>query len=284
MKRLLKLFSIGICFIPMVANATLEAPDYEILWGYIEDNTCGIGSVSGKIELTSYSCVNKPSGEEELIATFTRDDNTLIFENNKSTYNYGGPGEESTITTNGNNEIAVLYSDKYIINGNGSLKIDGLYNSENTLDENNNQLYYVVFNDIDGKQYVVLNEDGTKFLVTSKEDFEAKFASVKEYNEALENIEYDENAYFINPHYHVVPLAITEDWVNNNITTDLKVTYNDDGSVLIGEIKTNIDNETSKNTNDEEKESNSNLNIPIAIGIGAIIGIGITVILFKKRK
>lgn len=72
----------------------------------------------------------------------------------------------------------------------------------------------------------------------------------------------------INPHYH----------------TDLKVTYNDDGSVLIGEIQTNIDNETSKNTNDEEKESNSNLNVPIAIGIGAIIGIGITVILFKKRK
>ena len=130
--------------------------------------------------------------------------------------------------------------------------------------KNNNQLYYVVFNDIDDKQYVVLNEDGTKFLVTSKEDFESKFASVKEYNEALENIEYDENAYFINPHYHVVPLAITEEWVEENITTDLKVTYNDDGSVLIGEIQTNIDNETNENTNNEE-EINSNLNIPRAI-------------------
>ncbi len=88
----------------------------------------------------------------------------------------------------------------------------------------------------------------------------------------------------INPHYHVVPLAITEDWVNNNITTDLKITYNDDSSVLFGEIQTNIDNETNENTNNEKKESNSNLNVPIAIGIGAIIGIGIAVILFKKRK
>lgn len=88
----------------------------------------------------------------------------------------------------------------------------------------------------------------------------------------------------INPHYHVVPLAITEDWVNNNITTDLKITYNDDGSVLFGEIQTNIDNETNENTNNEKKESNSNLNVPIAIGVGAIIGIGIAVILFKKRK
>lgn len=81
--------------------------------------------------------------------------------------------------------------------------------------KNNNQLYYVVFNDIDDKQYIVLNKNGTKFI-------------------------------------------------EENITTDLKVTYNDDGSVLIGEIQTNIDNKTNENTNNEE-EINSNLNIPRAI-------------------
>lgn len=257
-----KVFGVLACAMvlsPMLVKASTAAPDYEIMWGVSERDICGVGSLNDSMTLTSHTCVTNPTTEEVTIGTFTDSKNTFEFAKDQSFYLYGGSENmvvpTSTIVVNGKNAIDLLVDDDYIITGEGSLTVKGIYGTEKTLDEDGNQLYYVIFRDINGAQYKVLDENGDNFLVTSKEDFEAKFEEAKKYNSALEGIEYDSSLYFINPDYHVVPGAITEEWVNSHIKTDKMVTYGEDGSVVFSDNKVLTDeevvfeSETNLNTN-----------------------------------
>ena len=225
-------------------------------------------------------------GEDDVvIGTYTNSTSTFEFKNNANVYLYGNDTLKSTIKVNGSNTIDVIKDGNYVIEGSGQLTIKGLYNYVPSTDEDGNTLYFIVFN-IDGRQYTVKDEDGSKLTVTSKEDFASMFDDVKEYNEWLENIEYNEDEYSLHEDNHMEPNTIDDAWISEHITTDLDVIHNGDGSITFRSsdytAEENIDDDITDASDTNEDAIKSNIVLPIIILASAVLVGGATLLIKRK--
>lgn len=279
------LFICWLILIPMVVCAeTTELTNYEISWGMDDDFICGTSSLDETYDYTNNTC-NDYGEDDVVIGTYTNSTSTFEFENDANVYLYGNDALESTIQVNGSNTIDVIRDGNYVIEGSGELTIKGLYNYVLSTDEDGNQLYFVVFN-IDGRQYTVKDEDGSKLTVTSKEEFASMFDDVKKYNKWLENIEYSEDAYSLYNHYHMEPSFIEDAWIDEHITTDLETIYNNDGSITFRSsdytAEENVDGDINETDDTNEDEIKSNMVVPIIVLASVVLVGGASLILKRK--
>ena len=168
------------------------------------------------------------SENANLVATYTIDD-ILKFENNQTSYLFGGSTNNTNIVVNGNNTINVLMNQKYTITGTGSLTIQYYIVNEQLKDEENNLLYEVFYDTA-----YLKDENGENITVTSKEELATIFDEIKEYNSLVDGT-YDETKATLIPLNEWVNYEIDEAWVKENITTDKDVIYNTDGSVTFSD-------------------------------------------------
>ena len=279
------LFICWLILIPMVVCAeTTELTNYEISWGMDDDFICGTSSLDETYDYTNNTC-NDYGEDDVVIGTYTNSTSTFEFENDANVYLYGNDALESTIQVNGSNTIDVIRDGNYVIEGSGELTIKGLYNYVLSTDEDGNQLYFVVFN-IDGRQYTVKDEDGSKLTVTSKEEFASMFDDVKKYNKWLENIEYREDAYSLYNHYHMEPSFIEDAWIDEHITTDLETIYNNDGSITFRSsdytAEENVDGDINETDDTNEDKIKSNMVVPIIVLASVVLVGGASLILKRK--
>ena len=245
-KKCLAIILAGILMFPIIANASSDSSDYELSYSYDGSKICGIGVDNGEERvLTNLMCSKNTSGDEISIATFIKNANgdTLTLESDADFYLYGGAEDSSTIVVNGNNHINILMDEHFTITGNGSLTIDGLYSSRLAVDEDGNQLYYIVYDDIDGFQHRVVDENGDDVLVVSKEEFEAMYENLKVSNPDMAQIALEDLEYFINSQYEVVPETITEEWIKEHITTEMNIIYNENDSITFSNVGSVLDAE-----------------------------------------
>lgn len=245
-KKCLAIILAGILMFPIIANASSDSSDYELSYSYDGSKICGIGVDNGEERvLTNLMCSKNTSGDEISIATFIKNANgdTLTLESDADFYLYGGAEDSSTIVVNGNNHINILMDEHFTITGNGSLTIDGLYSSRLAVDEDGNQLYYIVYDDIDGFQHRVVDENGDNVLVVSKEEFEAMYENLKASNPDMAQIALEDLEYFINSQYEVVPETITEEWIKEHITTEMNIIYNENDSITFSNVGSVLDAE-----------------------------------------
>lgn len=245
-KKCLAIILAGILMFPIIANASSDSSDYELSYSYDGSKICGIGVDNGEERvLTNLMCSKNTSGDEISIATFIKNTNgdTLTLESDADFYLYGGAEDSSTIVVNGNNHINILMDEHFTITGNGSLTIDGLYSSRLAVDEDGNQLYYIVYDDIDGFQHRVVDENGDDVLVVSKEEFEAMYENLKASNPDMAQIALEDLEYFINSQYEVVPETITEEWIKEHITTEMNIIYNENDSITFSNVGSVLDAE-----------------------------------------
>ena len=275
----------GLILLPSVVYAeTTVLTDYEISWGMDDDYICGTSSLDETYDYTNNTCIDY-GNEDYSIGTYTNSTATFEFENNAGVYLYGNDALRSTIEVNGSNTIDVIRNGNYVIEGSGQLTIKGLYNYVPSFDENGNGLYFVVFN-IDGRQYIVKNEDGSKLTVTTKEEFENIFDEVKEYNVELENIEYSEDDYSLYEDNHMEPITIDEAWINEHISTDLETIYNNDGSITFRssdyQAEETLDSNTGDANDTNEDDIKANMVLPIIIVASAVLVGGATLLIKRK--
>ena len=245
-KKCLAIILAGILMFPIIANASSDSSDYELSYSYDGSKICGIGVDNGEERvLTNLMCSKNTSGDEISIATFIKNANgdTLTLESDADFYLYGGAEYSSTIVVNGKNHINILTDEHFTITGNGSLTIDGLYSSRLAVDEDGNQLYYIVYDDIDGFQHRVVDENGDDVLVVSKEEFEAMYENLKASNPDMAQIALEDLEYFINSQYEVVPETITEEWIKEHITTEMNIIYNENDSITFSNVGSVLDAE-----------------------------------------
>ena len=245
-KKCLAIILAGILMFPIIASASSDSSDYELSYSYDGSKICGIGVDNGEERvLTNLMCSKNTSGDEISIATFIKNANgdTLTLESDADFYLYGGAEDSSTIVVNGNNHINILTDEHFTITGNGSLTIDGLYSSRLAVDEDGNQLYYIVYDDIDGFQHRVVDENGDDVLVVSKEEFEAMYENLKASNPDMAQIALEDLEYFINSQYEVVPETITEEWIKEHITTEMNIIYNENDSITFSNVGSVLDAE-----------------------------------------
>ena len=199
-------------------------------------------------------------------------------------YLYGNDALSSTIKINGSNTIDVIRGGNYTIVGSGELTIKGLYNYVSSTDENGNNLYFVVFN-IDGKQHIVKDKDGSKLTVTTREEFASIFEDVKEYNEWLENVEYSEEEYSLYEDNHMEPTTIDDAWISEHISTDLEIIHNDDGSITFRSSDYANEQNTDNNTGNkltEEDDDKANVIVPIVILASAVLVGGASLVIRRR--
>lgn len=245
-KKCLAIILAGILMFPIIASASSDSSDYELSYSYDGSKICGIGVDNGEERvLTNLMCSKNTSGDEISIATFIKNANgdTLTLESDADFYLYGGAEDSSTIVVNGNNHINILTDEHFTITGNGSLTIDGLYSSRLAVDEDGNQLYYIVYDDIDGFQHRVVDENGDDVLVVSKEEFEAMYENLKASNPDMAQIALEDLEYFINSQHEVVPETITEEWIKEHITTEMNIIYNENDSITFSNVGSVLDAE-----------------------------------------
>lgn len=275
----------SLILLPMVVYAeTTELTDYEISWGMDDDYICGTSSLEETYDYTTNTC-NDYGGDDAVIGTYTNSTATFEFKSNASVYLYGNDALKSTIKVNGSNTIDVIRNGNYVIEGNGELTIKGLYNYVPTANENGDDLYFIVFT-VNGRQYTVKDEDGSKLTVTSKEEFASMFEDVKKYNEWLENVEYSEEKYSLHEDNHMEPTTIDDAWIDEHISTDLEIIHNDDGSITFRSSeyanKQNIDNNNTGNKVTEEDDDKANVVVPIVILASAVL-VGGAALIIRRR-
>ena len=146
-----------------------------------------------------------------------------------------------TYVVNGNNVVSEFMSaydtHKYIIEGDGSLTVYGVYTGgKDVIDSETIKTAY--YNDT-----CVKEDEDTCYYFKTNEDLKNKFASLKELgaNSKMDSsltvddfINGENNARITSDENHK---WITEDWVNERVTTDMKVTYNENGTVTFSSEK-----------------------------------------------
>ena len=283
MKKICLLICSLILLPSIVSAETTELTDYEISWGMDDDYICGTSSLEETYDYTNNTCIDY--GEDDIvIGTYTNSTSTFEFKSNASVYLYGNDALSSTIKINGSNTIDVIRGGNYTIVGSGELTIKGLYNYVSSTDENGNNLYFVVFN-IDGKQYIVKDKDGSKLTVTTREEFASIFEDVKEYNEWLENVEYSEEEYSLYEDNHMEPTTIDDAWISEHISTDLEIIHNDDGSITFRSSDYANEQNTDNNTGNkltEEDDDKANVIVPIVILASAVLVGGASLVIRKR--
>ena len=283
MKKICLLICSLILLPSIVSAETTELTDYEISWGMDDDYICGTSSLEETYDYTNNTCIDY--GEDDIvIGTYTNSTSTFEFKSNASVYLYGNDALSSTIKINGSNTIDVIRGGNYTIVGSGELTIKGLYNYVSSTDENGNNLYYVVFN-IDGKQHIVKDKDGSKLTVTTREEFASIFEDVKEYNEWLENVEYSEEEYSLYEDNHMEPTTIDDAWISEHISTDLEIIHNDDGSITFRSSDYANEQNTDNNTGNkltEEDDDKANVIVPIVILASAVLVGGASLVIRRR--
>lgn len=283
MKKICLLICSLILLPSIVSAETTELTDYEISWGMDDDYICGTSSLEETYDYTNNTCIDY--GEDDIvIGTYTNSTSTFEFKSNASVYLYGNDALSSTIKINGSNTIDVIRGGNYTIVGSGELTIKGLYNYVSSTDENGNNLYFVVFN-IDGKQYIVKDKDGSKLTVTTREEFASIFEDVKEYNEWLENVEYSEEEYSLYEDNHMEPTTIDDAWISEHISTDLEIIHNDDGSITFRSSDYANEQNTDNNTGNkltEEDDDKANVIVPIVILASAVLVGGASLVIRRR--
>ena len=283
MKKICLLICSLILLPSIVSAETTELTDYEISWGMDDDYICGTSSLEETYDYTNNTCIDY--GEDDIvIGTYTNSTSTFEFKSNASVYLYGNDALSSTIKINGSNTIDVIRGGNYTIVGSGELTIKGLYNYVSSTDENGNNLYFVVFN-IDGKQYIVKDKDGSKLTVTTREEFASIFKDVKEYNEWLENVEYSEEEYSLYEDNHMEPTTIDDAWISEHISTDLEIIHNDDGSITFRSSDYANEQNTDNNTGNkltEEDDDKANVIVPIVILASAVLVGGASLVIRRR--
>ena len=274
----------SLILLPRIVSAeTTELTDYEISWGMDDDYICGTSSLEETYDYTNNTCIDY--GEDDIvIGTYTNSTSTFEFKSNASVYLYGNDALSSTIKINGSNTIDVIRGGNYTIVGSGELTIKGLYNYISSTDENGNNLYFVVFN-IDGKQHIVKDKDGSKLTVTTREEFASIFEDVKEYNEWLENVEYSEEEYSLYEDNHMEPTTIDDAWISEHISTDLEIIHNDDGSITFRSSDYANEQNTDNNTGNkltEEDDDKANVIVPIVILASAVLVGGASLVIRRR--
>lgn len=283
MKKICLLICSLILLPSIVSAETTELTDYEISWGMDDDYICGTSSLEETYDYTNNTCIDY--GEDDIvIGTYTNSTSTFEFKSNASVYLYGNDALSSTIKINGSNTIDVIRGGNYTIVGSGELTIKGLYNYVSSTDENGNNLYFVVFN-IDGKQYIVKDKDGSKLTVTTREEFASIFEDVKEYNEWLENVEYSEEEYSLYEDNHMEPTTIDDAWISEHISTDLEIIHNDDGSITFRSSDYANEQNTDNNIGNkltEEDDDKANVIVPIVILASAVLVGGASLVIRRR--
>lgn len=283
MKKICLLICSLILLPSIVSAETTELTDYEISWGMDDDYICGTSSLEETYDYTNNTCIDY--GEDDIvIGTYTNSTSTFEFKSNASVYLYGNDALSSTIKINGSNTIDVIRGSNYTIVGSGELTIKGLYNYVSSTDENDNNLYFVVFN-IDGKQHIVKDKDGSKLTVTTREEFACIFEDVKEYNEWLENVEYSEEEYSLYEDNHMEPTTIDDAWISEHISTDLEIIHNDDGSITFRSSDYANEQNTDNNTGNkltEEDDDKANVIVPIVILASAVLVGGASLVIRRR--
>ena len=283
MKKICLLICSLILLPSIVSAETTELTDYEISWGMDDDYICGTSSLEETYDYTNNTCIDY--GEDDIvIGTYTNSTSTFEFKSNASVYLYGNDALSSTIKINGSNTIDVIRGGNYTIVGSGELTIKGLYNYVSSTDENGNNLYFVVFN-IDGKQYIVKDKDGSKLTVTTREEFASIFEDVKEYNEWLENVEYSEEEYSLYEDNHMEPTTIDDAWISEHISTDLEIIHNDNGSITFRSSDYANEQNTDNNTGNkltEEDDDKANVIVPIVILASAVLVGGASLVIRRR--
>lgn len=283
MKKICLLICSLILLPSIVSAETTELTDYEISWGMDDDYICGTSSLEETYDYTNNTCIDY--GEDDIvIGTYTNSTSTFEFKSNASVYLYGNDALSSTIKINGSNTIDVIRGGNYTIVGSGELTIKGLYNYVSSTDENGNNLYFVVFN-IDGKQYIVKDKDGSKLTVTTREEFASIFEDVKEYNEWLENVEYSEEEYSLYEDNHMEPTTIDDAWISAHVSTDLEIIHNDDGSITFRSSDYANEQNTDNNTGNkltEEDDDKANVIVPIVILASAVLVGGASLVIRRR--
>lgn len=283
MKKICLLICSLILLPSIVSAETTELTDYEISWGMDDDYICGTSSLEETYDYTNNTCIDY--GEDDVvIGTYTNSKSLFEFKSNASVYLYGNDALSSTIKINGSNTIDVIRGGNYTIVGSGELTIKGLYNYVSSTDENGNNLYFVVFN-IDGKQYIVKDKDGSKLTVTTREEFASIFEDVKEYNELLENVEYSEEEYSLYEDNHMEPTTIDDSWISEHISTDLEIIHNDDGSITFRSSDYVNEQTTDNNIGNkvtEEDDDKANVIVPIVILASAVLVGGASLVIRRR--
>ncbi len=283
MKKICLLICSLILLPSIVSAETTELTDYEISWGMDDDYICGTRSLEETYDYTNNTCIDY--GEDDIvIGTYTNSTSTFEFKSNASVYLYGNDALSSTIKINGSNTIDVIRGGNYTIVGSGELTIKGLYNYVSSTDENGNNLYFVVFN-IDGKQHIVKDKDGSKLTVTTREEFASIFEDVKEYNEWLENVEYSEEEYSLYEDNHMEPTTIDDAWISEHISTDLEIIHNDNGSITFRSSDYANEQNTDNNTGNkltEEDDDKANVIVPIVILASAVLVGGASLVIRRR--
>lgn len=253
MKKLfIVIILVGLCFVPIYANASGGASDYEFYYGFGSGQSCGIGiNIGENRELTNFTCNPDKTGEEILQAIFEKGENgdKLTFEKDAKINFFGASSDTSTIVINGNNVINIVENQKYNIEGNGSLVIHSYQTYGHLKNENGEPLYEVFY--INGltssgvtNSIHLKDADGEFLLVTGADDLSTIFESIKEYNPDLEGATFDEkNIEVLQPHYGIESHDISQEWIKNNVSTDLNVIYNSDGSVTFTSMGTILESD-----------------------------------------
>ena len=165
-----------------------------------------------------------------------------------------------TYVVNGDNVVSEFWgaydTHKYIIEGDGSLTVYGVYTEgKDVIDSETIKTAY--YND------TCIKEDAdTCYYFKTNEDLKNKFASLKslEANKQMDSsltvddfINSENNARIASDNNHK---WITEDWINERVTTNMKIVYNNNGTVTftsekdedIYSLKNNDVTFTSKNS------------------------------------
>ena len=248
-KKFLSLVALGLISVPLAANAEAWSSMH---FSYSED----------------YFVVKNSSLES--FADNTKEFNRLTF------YSIGYAGKVAlkkdahigsfdtsaspmTYVVNGNNVVSEFMSaydtHKYIIEGDGSLTVYGVYTEgKDVIDSETIKTAY--YNDT-----CVKEDEDTCYYFKTNEDLKNKFDSLKslEANKQMDSsltaddfINSENNARITSDENHK---WITKDWIDERVTTDMKITYNDNGTVTftsekekdIYSLKSNDVTFTSKN-------------------------------------
>lgn len=234
--KLLSLVSVGLVCVPLVCNA--ETVDSTHI-AYTE----------------TYFGLNDNAYESQLIIDDVKEYDKLTFKQNrtdnsgkillKKDAKIGGfdiVNNPLTYVVNGDNVVSELPgkidNKKYIITGDGSLTIYGVYldASDDLVNETIKTAYY--------KDTCVKDSEETCYYFKTKEDFTSKYDSLKalSFNKDIDSNLTSED--FINGQNDASIKEnndhkwITKEWINKYITSDMDIIYNENGSVTFTNKKT----------------------------------------------
>ena len=233
-KKLLNLIALGLVCVPFACNATSDNTHIAYAESYFGLNDNVYLSEVIEDDVKEY---NKLTFKQDRVAFSGQ----ILLKKDAKIGGFDILHNPLTYVVNGDNVVSELpgSSDnkKYIITGEGSLTVYGVYLGKyGKLDSETIKTAYY------GDTCVKDSED-TCYYFKTKEDFISKYDSLKSLsvNKAMDgNLTSDDfvkgnnNACIKENEEHK---WITKEWINERITTDMEITYNENGSVTFSNKK-----------------------------------------------